>query len=109
MRDNISGGALTEVMLLILLSLFSESYGYMIQKDIKNKTCDRVNLGMGTLYGALRNLQNKGWIKESLIETRRTCYVITNSGKQAVFDEYQRMNELINLIEETGGDRYEEI
>lgn len=37
MRENTSGGALTEVMLLILLSLFSESYGYEIQKNIKKK------------------------------------------------------------------------
>lgn len=109
MRDNILGGALTEVMLLILLSLFSESYGYKIQKNIKNKTCSRVNLGMGTLYGALKNIQNKGWIKELSTEQRRTCYVITNIGKQVVFDEYRRMNELINLIEEIGGDRYEKI
>lgn len=107
MRDNISGGALTEVTLLILLSLFSESYGYKIQKDIKKKTCGRVDLGMGTLYGALKNIQNKGWIKESSTEIRRTCYVITDSGKQIVSDEYQRMNELINLIEEIGGNMYE--
>lgn len=64
---------------------------------------------MGTLYGALKNIQNKGWIEENSIENKRNYYIITKKGRQVVYDEYQRMNELINLIENTVGDEYEKI
>ena len=63
MRDNVKGGALTEVTFYILLSLFTPKHGYAIMQFIEEKTDGRLSLGAGTLYGALNSLESKGWIE----------------------------------------------
>lgn len=63
MRDNVKGGALTEVTFYILLSLYTPKHGYAVMQFIEEKTGGRLSLGAGTLYGALNSLQEKEWIK----------------------------------------------
>lgn len=62
MRDHGKGGALTEVTFFILLALYTPKHGYAIMQFIQTQTAGRLTLGAGTLYGALRTLQEKGWI-----------------------------------------------
>ena len=62
MRDNIKGGALTEVTFFILLSVYQPKHGYAIMQFVEEKTNGRLVLGAGTLYGALTSLEDKGWI-----------------------------------------------
>ena len=62
MRDNVKGGALTEVTFYILLSLYTPKHGYAVMQFIEETTGGRLSLGAGTLYGALNALQEKGWI-----------------------------------------------
>ena len=62
MRDNVNGGALTEVTFYILLSLYTPKHGYAVMQFIEEKTAGRLLLGAGTLYGALNSLKKKGWI-----------------------------------------------
>lgn len=62
MRDNVKGGALTEVTFYILLSLYTPKHGYAVMQFVEDKTKGRLSLGAGTLYGALNSLQEKGWI-----------------------------------------------
>lgn len=57
MRDNVKGGALTEVTFFILLSLYTPRHGYAIMQFVEEKTRGRLALGAGTLYGALTSLQ----------------------------------------------------
>ena len=52
MRDNMKGGALTEVTFYILLSLYAPKHGYAVMQFIEEKTGGRLSLGAGTLYGA---------------------------------------------------------
>ena len=58
-----NSGALTETIFYILLWLHRPAHGYALMKDIAEMTGGRVNLGAGSLYGALDTLQKKGWIK----------------------------------------------
>ena len=51
MRDNMKGGALTEVTFYILLSLYAPKHGYAVMQFIEEKTGGRLSLGAGTLYG----------------------------------------------------------
>ena len=67
MRDNMKGGALTEVTFYILLSLYAPKHGYAVMQFIEEKTGGRLSLGAGTLYGALNSLQEKKWIKPAEI------------------------------------------
>ena len=54
-----NSGALTESIYYILLRLHKKAHGYALMKDIMEMTNGRVNLGAGTLYGALDTLQKK--------------------------------------------------
>ncbi|MBD3948350.1 helix-turn-helix transcriptional regulator [Aerococcaceae bacterium zg-1292] len=100
MRDNVSSGTLTETSLLVLLSLFQELHGYGIKQFIEARTNGRVVLGMGTLYGALNNLEKKGWIKKSSKEGNRINYLITDLACEQVALEEKRLQELSNLIQQ---------
>lgn len=63
MKDNIKGGALTEVTLYILLALYNPNHGYGIMQFVEEKTNGRLILGAGTLYGAINTLIDKKWIQ----------------------------------------------
>lgn len=54
---------LTEAVYYILLALRTPNHGYRIIQDVLEMTDGRVNLGPGTLYGAINSLLEKGWIK----------------------------------------------
>ncbi len=97
MRDNVKGGALTEVTFYILLSLYSPKHGYAIMQFIEEKTDGRLLLGAGTLYGALNSLKEKGWIKLcGNNEDRKKEYIITTQGKEIAEKEYVRLKALVH-------------
>lgn len=104
MRDNVSSGALTETSLLVLLSLYKELHGYGVKLFIEEQTGGRVVLGMGTLYGAIKNLAEKGWIVESSRIDGKVNYTITELGKEQVKKEQERLYELQLLIKKIGGE-----
>ena len=94
-----SNTALTETVFYILLTLTKPLHGYGIMQEISALTDGRLNLGAGTLYGALKNLQKKGWISEvdSPPDSRdKRAYVITNEGREALTAEIDRLAELID-------------
>lgn len=98
MKDNVKGGALTEVTFYILLALYEPKHGYAIMQFIEEKTGGRLVLGAGTLYGALNNLLEKGLIEphgESLGRTKE--YIITDQGRDVALTEYNRLVELTGI------------
>lgn len=98
MRDNVKGGALTEVTFYILLSLYTPKHGYAVMQFIEEKTGGRLSLGAGTLYGALNALQKKGWIEPcGDSEGRKKEYLITAQGKEIAEKELARLHELVNV------------
>lgn len=90
-------GALTEAVFYILLSLYSPMHGYGIMQNVREFSKDRVNLGAGTLYGAINTLLEKGWIKsiEGEKDSRKKEYEITELGKSIIRGEIDRLEELI--------------
>ena len=105
MRDNIKGGALTEVTFYIMLSLYQPKHGYAVMQFIEDKTNGRLSLGAGTLYGALTSLQNIGWIEPcGNGESRKKEYKITAHGKQVAEKELLRLKELLQVASEIVGD-----
>lgn len=98
-RDNISGGALTETTFLILLAVYTPNHGYGIMQRIENETNGRVILGAGTLYGAINTLVKKKWIAPLGEETdsKKKMYVITDLGKQKAAEELERLREVLQL------------
>lgn len=108
MRDNIKGGALTEVTFFVLLSVYQPKHGYAIMQCIAEKTNGRLVLGAGTLYGALTSLEDKGWIIPcSNAGGRKKEYLITNAGKEICNKEMIRLKELIKIAEDIMEENYE--
>lgn len=95
MRDNAKGGALTEVTFSILLALSVPRHGYGVMQFVEQSTNGRLVLGAGTLYGALKTLEEKGWIAPwGPGEGRKKEYRITPQGKDVARKELARLEEL---------------
>lgn len=97
MQENKDRIALTEAVYYILLALHTPMHGYGIMQFVKGISSERVNLGAGTLYGAINTILEKGWIKalSKDTENRKKEYEITAIGRQVILDEIIRLGELI--------------
>ncbi len=90
--------ALTEGIYYILLSLLEPNHGYGIIQKTLEQTEGRLELGAGTLYGAITNLLDKGWIElysEDKGSRKKKQYVITKTGRDILFQEAARLEELL--------------
>lgn len=104
MKDNIKGGALTEVTFYVLLSLYTPKHGYAIMQFVEEKTAGRLVLGAGTLYGAINTLLEKGLIEPYGEQNSRTKeYVITKQGREIAEKEYNRLLELTKIAADIMG------
>ena len=88
---------LTEAIYYILLAVRNPNHGYGIIQEVEQLTGGRVSLGPGTLYGAIQNLQKKGWIRIYSVDTesrKKKEYLITDLGKKIFLAERVRLEEL---------------
>lgn len=89
---------LTEAFYYILLALRQPNHGYGVTQEVSDITGGRVQLGAGTLYGALQTLQKRGWIEiysQDMESRKKKEYKITAAGKAAFDKEWMRLNELV--------------
>ena len=93
-------GALTEPVYYILLSLLTPMHGYGIMQNVKKLTNGRVNIGAGTLYGAINTLLSKGFIAEYKSDPSKKEYIITEEGLGVLSAELSRLKELVKNGEE---------
>lgn len=98
MPESNERGALTEAVYYILLALHTPMHGYGIMQFVKEISNNRVNLGPGTLYGAINTMLSKGWIiaLENEADSRKKEYEITKEGRNIIKDEIKRLEELIS-------------
>ena len=88
-----------EPTFLILVSLAdAERHGYGIIQEVKNLSGGRLNLGPGSLYGALDRLSEQNLIRATRTEAvngrLRRYYAINDSGLSAVREEAARRSEV---------------
>ena len=93
---------LTEATFYILLSLTpSQKHGYAIMKDVEAISEGRLQLGTGTLYGALKRLLDKAWIERIEVDSpnqrERKAYQLTELGQRIVSAETRRVQSLAYL------------
>lgn len=96
---------LTPAVLHIMLALMDgEKHGYAIMRDVRETTDGRMNLGPGTLYGAIKRLLNGALITETderpdpvLDDSRRRYYELTDKGKRVLAAEVDRLDRLVEL------------
>ncbi len=82
---------LTEQMFYILLCLNTECYGIDIFDRIAEMTSGRVTVGSGTLYNLLEQFLDAGMIREVRAYGRKRSYILTDTGKDVLQREYERI------------------
>jgi len=93
---------LTPPIFYILLALATkERHGYDIMKQVENDSQNKVKLGAGTLYGAIkRMLEDKLIVEVDTTHARRKYYKLTEKGRAIFSNELQRYNEAIELAKQ---------
>ena len=86
---------LTEPMYYILLALTEECCGVDIMERVKKISGGRVSVGPGTLYAMLAKFEEKEIIRLTASEGRRKSYVITDSGKEELKKEFERLKTMV--------------
>ena len=89
---------------ILLLSILNkrDTYGYEIVKTLKENSNELYNMSEGTLYPALKRLENKNWLQSywenSEFGGRRKYYRITEDGKKELSRKLQEWYQINNLI-----------
>lgn len=82
---------LTEPMYYILLALLEECCGVDIMEKVKQISHGRVLVGPGTLYAMLAKFEENDIIRLAASKGRRKSYVITETGREMLQKEYERL------------------
>lgn len=93
----------SEPMYFVLTSLLDgPMHGHAIMKEIGDLSGGRVKPSVGTLYGILERLADRGVImvdREEIVNGRgRRYFKITESGHAVVEAEARRMHEAASLV-----------
>jgi DNA-binding PadR family transcriptional regulator len=89
-------GRFSEPALLVLVSLADgPKHGYAMQDDIVALGYDRP--GPGTLYGAVRRLEERGLIEPLPERDRRKPYQLTPAGREVLRAELVRIRSVARV------------
>jgi DNA-binding PadR family transcriptional regulator len=89
-------GQWSDPPLLVLASLAGGAkHGYAITQDVAGQA--GVQLGPGTLYGAIRRLEARGLIEALPAEERRRPYRLTAAGEQVLTETASQMRRVADL------------
>jgi DNA-binding PadR family transcriptional regulator len=89
-------GRWADPSMLVLASLADgPKHGYAITRDVADQV--GVQLGPGTLYGAIGRLEERGFIEALPPEQRRRPYRITTAGARELAHAAARMRDVANL------------
>ena len=98
-------GSLSPASYQILLALAGrDRHGYLIRKAVEQQTDGAMRLGPGTLYAAIRRLEDAGLVEESpwrpdadLDDRRRRYYRLTRPGRAALQAETERLRATVEF------------
>ena len=80
---------LTEQIFYTLLCLKDECCGIDILDKIPDMTNGRVSIGSGTLYTLLEQFTEADFIKQTKTEARNRSYILTDKGREILYNEYE--------------------
>lgn len=85
---------MSDPTLLVLASLAGgDKHGYAIMDDIQRFA--GVQLGPGTLYGAITRLEERTWIRPVGAGDRRQPYTITSAGREHLMAQLQQLDRVV--------------
>lgn len=86
--------ALNDPGLLVLASLAGgDKHGYAMMEDIRDFA--QIDLGPGTLYGAITRLEQHGWIRPVRSDDRRQPYTITSAGRAHLEEQIESLHRVV--------------
>jgi DNA-binding PadR family transcriptional regulator len=96
---------LSPVTYHLLLALAArDRHGYAIRRAVEEQSEGTVRLGPGTLYAAIRRLEDSGLIEESpwrpdsdLDDERRRYYRLSKAGRAALQAETERLHATVKF------------
>ena len=111
-KPDVPAGALT-LMVLRTLESMGPQHGYGLARRIEQASGDRLELNQGTIYPALLQLEQRGWIKGSwgVSENNRRArfYAITRTGRKRLAAEEERWrlasDVILRFVTRAGGAR----
>jgi DNA-binding PadR family transcriptional regulator len=90
-------------ILLLLVIKQKDTYGYEIVQTLKEKSNTFYEMSHGTLYPALKRLEQKSLIEsywgESEVGIRRKFYRITIKGQMELEEKLNQWHKIHNLIQ----------
>jgi DNA-binding PadR family transcriptional regulator len=88
---------LSPPMFHVLLSLAQgERHGYLIMKEVEERTGGAVRLSTGTLYGIIKRLLDSEMVEEvAAADPRRRAYKLTAFGQVVARAEAERLESLV--------------
>ena len=95
---------MTETAFYILLALTEPRHGYGITKFVAELTDNRIKLGSGTVYGTLTKMQKDDLIDIYDDSDKKIIYEITDSGREVLRAEINRIKLLYNNAVSQEGD-----
>jgi len=94
-------GLLSQVSFSILFALsLMPRHGYELMKQIDEDSQSRIKLGPGALYGAIKQLNDEGLIKELVsldLHDRRRYYELTKKGREKLRSEIEYYEKTVRL------------
>jgi DNA-binding PadR family transcriptional regulator len=106
MNDVLAFLPLREPTFFILLSLSpGPKHGYGILKEVETLSEGRVMLSTGTLYGAIKRLLDRDWIKRvtdpipNNTDRERKAYALTEQGRRVLNAEILRLERLVAIAQ----------
>lgn len=104
MNNPLSHPPLREPTFFILLSLSpGPKHGYAILKEVESLSEGRLKLSTGTLYGAIKRLLDRGWIRRvddplpNSTDRERKSYDLTELGRRVLNAEIARLRKLVSV------------
>jgi len=92
---------------ILLLSLLAEvdCYGYEMTKKLRVLSDDAYHMNEGTLYPALKRLENKECVSsywsQGMDGNRRKYYSITETGRKVLAEKLSNWKQINQLIDKT--------
>jgi DNA-binding PadR family transcriptional regulator len=87
---------ISDPSLLILASLADgDKHGYAIMADVR--AFADVELGPGTLYGAITRLEERGLIRPVAAEDRRQPYRLTPAGRRHLEEQLAALESVVRV------------
>ena len=88
---------LSPPMFHVLVSLAQgDRHGYLIMKEVEERTGGDVRLSTGTLYGIIKRLLDAGMVDEvAAADPRRRAYRLTTFGRAVAKAEAARLESLV--------------